>query len=261
MTVAKEQDPGHPLITVSPVYSLAFALAFAPTLAIFLPRGLALLFALPVLAALPVLRQWRQLRWPPRSFLWVLAAFHAWQMISILWCLDPSQALRSTTGMIGLSLGGCILMATASALPDKDLGLVLRAATVGLLLGGVVFTVEAIWGIAIREAVYPLVTGKPFTLFLPLQRMNRASTVIAVLAAAGGLWPAGGASLGPVGSDRGGGHKHGGVFSQLHRQDLPDPWAECGGVRLVGIAAPGPWLEGRAGGSGPGDSVCHRRPA
>ncbi|MBV5325336.1 MAG: hypothetical protein J0626_08750, partial [Rhodospirillaceae bacterium] len=88
------------MIAAPPVYALAFALALAPTLAIFLPRGLAPLFVLPVLAALPALRQWRKLRWPPRSFLWALTAFHGWQLVSILWCLDPPQALRSTAGMI-----------------------------------------------------------------------------------------------------------------------------------------------------------------
>jgi len=53
---------------------------------------------------------------------------------------------------------------------------------IGLLVGGLVFTVEALWGIAIRETLYPLLTGRPFTQFLPPQRLNRASTVIAVLA-------------------------------------------------------------------------------
>lgn len=163
-------------------YVLAFALLITPSLAIFLPRALASLFVLAVMACLPILRHPRSLRWPPRSILVVLGAFHLWQAVSILWCLDPAQAIRSTLGMIGLSLGGSILLATMGALPEKSLRLILRAATLGFLVGAVIFAIDAIWGSALREVLYPLLAGKTLTSPFPPQRLNRASTVMALMA-------------------------------------------------------------------------------
>ena len=178
---ASGQGSAYPAFHALPTYGLAITLALAPTTAVFFPRTLAPLFVLAVLCALPALRHPQNLRWPPRSLLWGLAAFHLWQLISILWCLDPAQALHSTAGMAGLSLGGVILLTVTRDLSEKSLRLVLRAAIMGLLAGGIVFTVEAIWGIAIRQALYPALMGKDFTQILFPQRLNRASTVLALL--------------------------------------------------------------------------------
>jgi O-antigen ligase len=180
---APAQGSEHSKVQALAAYGLAFALAIAPTLAVFLPRALAPLFVLAVLTALPVVwRRRRQLSWPPRPLLWALAAFHLWQAVSIIWCLDPAQALRSTAGMAGLSLGGTLLLAVAGNLPDRSLRLIRKAALLGLLVGGLVFAVEAVWGIALREALYPRLTGQPFTHILFPQRLNRASTIMALLA-------------------------------------------------------------------------------
>lgn len=180
MGTASGQGSAHPVIKALSAHGLAFAFALAPTLAVFIPRGLAPLFVLAVLCALSALRHPQSLRWPPRSLLWGLAAFHLWQALSILWCLDPAQALHSTAGMVGLSLGGVILLTVTRDLPEKSLRLVLRAATMGLLAGGIIFTVEAVWGVTIRQALYPTLTGKDFTQILFPQRLNRASTVLAL---------------------------------------------------------------------------------
>lgn len=170
------------MIQMLPVRGLAFALAVAPALSVFLPRGIAALFALTVVTALPVLSGARDLRWPPRPVVWALAGFHAWQLLSVLWCLEPAQAMRSTLGVIGLSLGGAVVLAAVGALPERSLRLLLRAAAIGVLVGGVVFVVEAVWGLAIREFLHPLLTGKPYTALLVPQRLSRASTVIAIMA-------------------------------------------------------------------------------
>jgi len=183
MTIERAFRPGDLSARV-----LAFALALAPPLAVFSPLGLAPLFAVAALAALALPVGPEPRRWAAWPVLVGLGLVHLWQLVSLAWCLDPAQALRSTLGTIALSVGGLVLLRAIAAAPTAVTRRLIDATVLGLLIGTPLFLIEFHFGLPLRRAVWPLLTGHAYTAIelLP-QRLDRAAVLFLLMALPAGL--------------------------------------------------------------------------
>lgn len=167
---------------------LTIVLVLAPGLSVFSPIGLTPLFIVAALAALGLPARPGPHPWPARPLLIGLALFHLWQILSLIWCLDPAQALRSTLGTIALTLGGLVLVRAIAAAPAPLARRLVDAAALGLLIGAPLFLIEFHGALPVRQLILPPLTGHPYpTLDVLPQRLNRAAVLFALFALPVGL--------------------------------------------------------------------------
>jgi O-antigen ligase len=162
---------------LEPWHGLALAGLAGPTVALYTPLGMSPLFVLVALLSLAA--TWRERPWHRvgRPTFLVLAVFLGWAVLSLLWCLDVPQALRTLASLIGLLLGGLAVVGTARMLDARG-----RRATRLALMAG--------YGLAVALMGAEVLSFGPGSLKYPqikvgdlhyTLRMSRGLTVMAVL--------------------------------------------------------------------------------
>lgn len=162
----------RPLSTI-----FAGAAFFFPLVAVLVPKGLPIIFAAAVLAALPAWRRVAVLDKTSRPFAGLLAAILAWGLASTLWADQPVAALREVLVLL-LTFGGAFLLAATgraeAALIDGKL--FRRALISGYIVGLAVLGEELLSGGWVIRRMQP---GASLFYF------NQGAAVMAILA-----WPA-----------------------------------------------------------------------
>lgn len=135
-------NSGASLRRLDESHALGLAALAGPIIAIYAPLGLAPLFALVCVAALAM--GWHKRPWQriDRPLLIATCLILAWAAISILWTINPPQALKTLVGVTGIFCGGLILVTLANELNSVQCRRVRLALVSGVGLALLLLTVE-----------------------------------------------------------------------------------------------------------------------
>ncbi len=167
---------------------LALTALALPTLVAFTPKGAAPLFIAAAVAMVAAERiAGRPIPRPPSWLGGVLGGFLAWGLASVLWAVDPLEAVGKAGQIAGVFVAGAILLAGADALDETGR----RDVSRGLLAGALLCLVVILGRVAVSPDIGLLLDGlikrtayarqQAETHFLFLKAVSTVSCVL--------LWP------------------------------------------------------------------------
>ena len=139
---------------------LGVAAFLALPLAIFLSRGLAVLFAAAAVFGLAV-DYFHERRLPrlPRPFAVLFALVVGWGLLSALWSITPGRSLYLNLPMAGTYLGGLVLVSLAVRLGGDERRFFEAALVSGVCLGLVLLAIDILTPLALTGVIAPLIHG------------------------------------------------------------------------------------------------------
>jgi O-antigen ligase len=142
---------------------LGGAALLAPLLALFLPKAIAVLFA--VAAGASLLCSWlaeRKLARPPAALATAALAFFLWAAASWLWSMEPGETLDSILPLGATFGGGLVLVGAAARLEPSAIASVERSLLAAGAVGFGLLAVEMLGGGAIFNRLLAL-AGRPMS--------------------------------------------------------------------------------------------------
>ncbi len=139
---------------------LGVAAFLALPLAIFLSRGLAVLFVAAAVFGLVVdYIHERRLPRLPRPFAVIFALVVGWGLLSAIWSITPGRSLYLNLPMAGTYLGGLVLVSLAVRLGGDERRFFETALVSGVCLGLVLLAIEISTPLALTGVIGPLIHG------------------------------------------------------------------------------------------------------
>lgn len=112
----------------------------------------------------------------------LLGLAHLWQMVSLLWAIDPAHAARTLAQIVSLSMAGLVIVAAARSLDAAERRQTLQWSLIGLAFGLTLSTGELFLGASVREWMWQTLYGQPYPEPVLPQRLNRTLTIHMLLA-------------------------------------------------------------------------------
>lgn len=172
----------HDLATLG----IGFAFFLAPTVALFAPKGLVILFVFAaLLSLLAFTSQKGNLSSFPRIFGFFVVLLIFWGVSSLLWTISFDISWAAARSLPFSMFGGLFLLLTIWSLPHVGRLVICRSSVAGFGLGALLAFFEVISGFAISQVFEVLKYGRAWSGYMPGFVINNGITVLVMF-----LWPA-----------------------------------------------------------------------
>jgi exopolysaccharide production protein ExoQ len=142
-------------------YSMGAIAIIAPSMALFMPKGMAPLFALTVVLGVACYA-WRHRSLPSvsRKYASVFLALIVFGIVSAFWSVSPKDTLRIVAPLAATLFGGLLLVSLMAKFEDIEREIFNRLLLIGVVLGFVLLAFEIATEISLTRFLRQIVTGQ-----------------------------------------------------------------------------------------------------